>query len=33
MEQFDKQKTIETIIQTEWNMFQQTDNIGGRASC
>ena len=33
MEQFDRQKTIETIIRTEWDMFQQTDNIGGRASC
>lgn len=26
-------KKIEEIINTEWNMFQQVDNIGGRADC
>ena len=25
--------TIENIINTEWEMFQKVDNIGGRASC
>ena len=24
---------IEEIIKTEWEMFQEVDNIGGRASC
>lgn len=28
----DREK-IEEIINTEWNMFQQVDNIGGRADC
>ena len=26
-------KKIEGIINTEWDMFQQVDNIGGRADC
>lgn len=29
----DKKKDIETVIEKEWGMFQQTDNIGGRAAC
>ena len=28
----DREK-IEKIINTEWDMFQQVDNIGGRADC
>ena len=28
-----KQKQIEQIIDIEWEMFQHTENIGGRASC
>jgi hypothetical protein len=29
----DKIKTIEKILQIEWNMFSRVQNVGGKASC
>ena len=29
----DRQKLIESIVEAEWNMFQTTNNEGGRADC
>lgn len=33
MDTIKKQEMLDEIIQIEWDMFQHTSNIGGRASC
>ena len=33
MDTFNLQDTLDEIISIEWDMFQNTQNIGGRASC
>lgn len=33
MNTLNRRDAIEEIIKTEWDMFQQTTNLGGRASC